>query len=231
MKWQPRWSWPRGSLGRPGAPINQVVSAERATRTSDRIRYRRLALRVLPLLLGAGLLASLSSPVSLPAPSPRAATASLVPPEGLPRPAPVPLDTSAFVAARALAGSPGERASAATGGPTTAPGSEGSPVTRPAAANDAAGAVLASQAGSATSWTYLSDLPWEQATSGLLGLADRNEPMRDQAFPRLTPLVVAGQPYEKGLGTLPFSEIEYALPADAVAFRARLAINDLPLMA
>jgi hypothetical protein len=76
--------------------------------------------------------------------------------------------------------------------------------------------------------TYLSDLPWISATSGLLALADQATPRRDLAFPRLTPLVMGGQPYAKGFGTLPLSEIEYALPPDAVALRATVGLNDLP---
>jgi hypothetical protein len=76
--------------------------------------------------------------------------------------------------------------------------------------------------------TYLSDLPWISATSGLLALADQATPRRDLAFPRQTPLVMAGQPYAKGFGTLPLSEIEYAIPPDAVALHAVVGLNDLP---
>jgi len=77
-------------------------------------------------------------------------------------------------------------------------------------------------------WMPLGELPWRRATSGLLALADQSEPRRDAAFPRRTPLLVNGQQYEHGLGTLPFSEIEYDLPADTAGFRALIGLNDVP---
>jgi hypothetical protein len=80
----------------------------------------------------------------------------------------------------------------------------------------------------APQWTPLSDLAWLRATSGQLGLADRGEPRRDQAFPRRTPIMLGGQQYAKGLGTLPLSEIEYTLPPDAVAVQAVVGLNDQP---
>lgn len=80
----------------------------------------------------------------------------------------------------------------------------------------------------AGTWLPLGDLPWQRATSGLLALADQGEPRRDAAFPRRTPLLVNGQQYARGIGTLPFSEIEYELPADAAGFRALIGLNDVP---
>lgn len=129
---------------------------------------------------------------------------------------------------------PAPPAAPATSGPSPAQVSLPRPARAPlaTAAHAAARALAAAPpaASAALTWTYLSDLPWRSATSGLLALADQNEPIRDQAFQARSPLVLAGQVYAKGLGTLPFSEIEYALPPDAVAFRAVVGINDVPAM-
>jgi hypothetical protein len=144
-------------------------------------------------------------PASPPAPPPAPAVVR----QGLPRPARIPFDTSVGHEARALAGvRPGLVA------PTSVPGT------------------MAAEAGpgAAVTWSYLSDLPWTMAKTGALTLADQAEPRRDQGFLRRTPLVIAGQPYSKGLGAFPLSEIEYALPPDTVAFHALVGINDEPIM-
>ncbi|MBX5493041.1 MAG: NPCBM/NEW2 domain-containing protein [Chloroflexi bacterium] len=77
-------------------------------------------------------------------------------------------------------------------------------------------------------WTPLTGLRWRRATSGLLALADRNEPRLGAALPDGLPLVAGGQLYAQGIGTLPFSEIEYELPPDAAGLRVSFGLNDLP---
>jgi hypothetical protein len=59
-------------------------------------------------------------------------------------------------------------------------------------------------------WFYLSDLEWEDATTGWLGVANQQIPALDHAF-HGGQLRLGETTYEKGIGVYPLSEITYRL--------------------
>lgn len=71
----------------------------------------------------------------------------------------------------------------------------------------------------------LSSLPWERASTGWQVLADFDTPLRDASF-LWGPMLVAGQRFESGIATYPFSEIVYALGGKGLQFSTHLGITD-----
>src|SRR5581483_2895676 len=71
----------------------------------------------------------------------------------------------------------------------------------------------------------LADAPWRSATTGWEVLADQDVPIRNASF-TWNPMIVAGEPFERGIGTYPFSEIVYDLDGRATRFSARVGLTD-----
>ncbi len=71
---------------------------------------------------------------------------------------------------------------------------------------------------------YLSDIPWEWATTGWVALADDNLPKLDVSFVNGV-LSIDGKGYEKGLGTFPLSEVAYALDGSYNLFQAEVGLD------
>lgn len=72
---------------------------------------------------------------------------------------------------------------------------------------------------------YLSDLEWEQATTGWVAIANDGLPARDMSFTG-GPISIAGVEYAKGLGTYPVSEITYDLNREYQTFEAAVGLDD-----
>ncbi|MBI4319695.1 MAG: NPCBM/NEW2 domain-containing protein [Chloroflexi bacterium] len=72
---------------------------------------------------------------------------------------------------------------------------------------------------------YLSDLPWERATTGWLAVANDGFIARDLSFAG-KPIKLRDVAYDKGIGTYPVSEIEYKLGGQFVSFEARVGLDD-----
>ncbi len=71
---------------------------------------------------------------------------------------------------------------------------------------------------------YLSDLPWEWATTGWVALADDNLPKLDSSF--LNGVITVGdESFEKGIGTYPLSEIVYSLDGKYRLFQAEVGLD------
>lgn len=71
---------------------------------------------------------------------------------------------------------------------------------------------------------YLSELPWEWATTGWVALADDNLPKLDASF--LGGVMTIGEKsYDKGLGVFPLSEIVYSLGGKYRQFRADVGLD------
>ncbi|MHB0871264.1 MAG: NPCBM/NEW2 domain-containing protein, partial [Chloroflexota bacterium] len=71
---------------------------------------------------------------------------------------------------------------------------------------------------------YLSDMPWEWATTGWVALADDNLPKLDSSFLN-SPITIGGKGYDKGIGTFPLSEIVYSLEGKYRAFQAEVGVD------
>lgn len=71
---------------------------------------------------------------------------------------------------------------------------------------------------------YLSDLPWDWATTGWVALADDNLPKLDASF-LSAPITLGGKSYEKGIGTFPLSEIVYSLEGRYRLFQAEVGVD------
>ncbi|MCL4465138.1 MAG: NPCBM/NEW2 domain-containing protein [Chloroflexi bacterium] len=87
------------------------------------------------------------------------------------------------------------------------------------------GMVMGSSATLLGQWVYLSDLPWEEASTGWLAVANDNKPARDAAFSG-SRLLMRGTAFEKGLGTYPLSQITYRLGGQYALFEAYAGLND-----
>lgn len=87
------------------------------------------------------------------------------------------------------------------------------------------GVVLGREAALLGQWVYLSDLPWEEASTGWLAVANGDEPARDLSFSGKS-LLMGGTTFEKGLGTYPLSQIIYKLGAQYTLFEAYVGLND-----
>jgi hypothetical protein len=74
--------------------------------------------------------------------------------------------------------------------------------------------------------TYLSDLRWEEATTGWVALADDNLPKLNTSFLNGT-ISVGGRGYDKGIGTYPLSEITYDLAGKYDLFEAEVGVDDV----
>lgn len=72
---------------------------------------------------------------------------------------------------------------------------------------------------------FLSDLHWEQASTGWVALADDNLPKLDNSFVN-SPISIGGKGYEKGIGTFPLSEITYDLGGRYRLFKAEVGVDD-----
>lgn len=73
---------------------------------------------------------------------------------------------------------------------------------------------------------YLSDIPWERATTGWIALADDNKPKLDASF-RGGVLTIGEKSYDKGIGTFPLSEIVYKLDGGYRWFNADIGMDSL----
>jgi len=71
---------------------------------------------------------------------------------------------------------------------------------------------------------YLSELPWEWATTGWVALADDNLPKLDTSFLNST-LAIGDKSYDKGIGTFPLSEIVYPLGGRYSLFQADIGVD------
>ncbi|MBM2809630.1 MAG: Alpha-galactosidase [Chloroflexi bacterium] len=74
-------------------------------------------------------------------------------------------------------------------------------------------------------WTSLVDLPWREASTGWQALADFDTPLIDSSF-TWEPMVIAGEVFDRGIATYPFSEIVYDLDDNARRFTSRVGITD-----
>src|SRR5439155_9903088 len=77
----------------------------------------------------------------------------------------------------------------------------------------------------ADGWADLVDRPWRHATTGWQVLADFDEPEHDSSFV-YGPMAIAGQIFERGISTYPFSEITYDLDGHGLRFSAQVGITD-----
>ena len=75
-------------------------------------------------------------------------------------------------------------------------------------------------------WLYLSNLPWERASTGSLMVGNEGLPTVDGAFYTGEPLLLAGRPYPKGFGVYAPSEIVHALHGEYLRFQAVLGVTD-----
>lgn len=76
-----------------------------------------------------------------------------------------------------------------------------------------------------TSYIYLSEIPWEWATTGWVALADDNLPKLDLSFVNEV-ISIGEKSYEKGLGVFPLSEIVYNLNGKYRLFQAEIGVDD-----
>lgn len=90
------------------------------------------------------------------------------------------------------------------------------------------GVSMPPQAVSVGQWIPLSDVEWETASSGWLGVANEQVPARDRAF-HGGRLSLDGQQYDKGIGTYPLSEITYNLYEEFGEFQAEVGLDDAAL--
>ncbi|MBI3970622.1 MAG: NPCBM/NEW2 domain-containing protein, partial [Chloroflexi bacterium] len=74
-------------------------------------------------------------------------------------------------------------------------------------------------------WHYLSDIPWQSATSGWQAIADVAVPERDRSF-RGVSLALGGTTYEKGLLTHPLAEVTYQLNGRYSALQAIAGLTE-----
>ncbi|MBI3979978.1 MAG: NPCBM/NEW2 domain-containing protein [Chloroflexi bacterium] len=74
-------------------------------------------------------------------------------------------------------------------------------------------------------WVWLSELSWHEASTGWLGVANQQRPALDRAFAG-GPLSLAGETFDRGLGTVPVSEIVYHLDGLYDQFTARIGVDD-----
>ncbi len=72
---------------------------------------------------------------------------------------------------------------------------------------------------------YLSDLPWDWATTGWVALADDNLPKLDTSFLN-SPITIGGKSYDKGIGTFPLSEMVYPLEGRYRLFQADVGVDE-----
>jgi len=76
----------------------------------------------------------------------------------------------------------------------------------------------------AEEWVYLSDLPWEEATTGWLGVANEHLPTIDHAF-HSGDLTLGDTAYQQGIGAYPLSEITYALDGEYDLFVSEIGLD------
>lgn len=72
---------------------------------------------------------------------------------------------------------------------------------------------------------FLSEIPWEWATTGWVALADDNLPKLDTSFVNGV-ISIGGKSYEKGIGVFPLSEIVYNLGGKYQLFQAEVGVDD-----
>lgn len=78
----------------------------------------------------------------------------------------------------------------------------------------------------AATWTYLSDLPWERASSEWLKMGNEGLPAADSAFYTGAPLMLGRQTFSKGLGYYAPSEVLYRLEGAYSRFEATIGVED-----
>ena len=73
-------------------------------------------------------------------------------------------------------------------------------------------------------WAYLSDLEWDDATTGWLGIANEQAPARNGAF-HGGAITLNSASYEKGIGAYPLSEITYSLDGNYLEFDSDIGLD------
>ena len=73
-------------------------------------------------------------------------------------------------------------------------------------------------------WVYLSDIPWDDASTGWLGVANQQVPALNRAF-HGGDMVMDGVAYDKGIGTYPLSEITYSLDDAYTRFSSLIGLD------
>lgn len=74
-------------------------------------------------------------------------------------------------------------------------------------------------------WIYLSDLEWDSASTGWLGVANQQIPALDSAF-HGGRLALGDMTYERGIGVYPLSEIIYTLDGDCLELAADIGLDN-----
>lgn len=73
-------------------------------------------------------------------------------------------------------------------------------------------------------WVYLSDLQWDDASTGWLGVANEQVPALDRAFHGGS-MILGDSTYSKGIGTYPLSEITYSLDGQYARFISVIGLD------